>query len=38
MPKEGEMDPDMLARVERIISLRHPYEGKDRLLRVLPAA
>lgn len=37
MPKEGEMDPDMLARVERIISLHHPYEGKDRLLRVLPS-
>lgn len=35
--RRGEPDPDMVARVERIISLHHPYEGKDRLLRVLPS-
>ena len=35
--RQGEPDPDMIARVERIVSLHHPYEGKDRLLRVLPS-
>lgn len=35
--RRGEPDPDMIARVERIIYLHHPYEGKDRLLRVLPS-
>lgn len=35
--RRSELDPDMIARVEHIISLHHPYESKDHLLRVLPS-
>ena len=31
------LDPDMVERIERVISANHPYDSKDRLLRVLPS-
>lgn len=32
----GGLGHDMVERVKRIVSLHSPYEGRDRLLRVLP--
>lgn len=31
------LDRDMVERVERIVSANHPYDSKERLLRVLPS-
>ena len=31
------LDPDMVERVERVVSANHPYDSKECLLRVLPS-
>ena len=37
MPPPRGLDPRTVESVERVISVNHPYENKDRLLRVLPS-